>query len=49
MDNIGNSLDGKTVVIVSTGNLVTSRQELAMHNFIIARAAKENGASVSYW
>ena len=45
MDNIGNSLDGKTVVIVSTGNLVTSRQELAMHNFIIARAAKENGAS----
>ncbi|MGR5120455.1 phosphoribosyltransferase family protein [Vibrio astriarenae] len=45
MDNIGNSLEGKTVVIVSTGNLVTSRQELAMHNFIIARAAKENGAS----
>ncbi|MFA0439687.1 ribose-phosphate pyrophosphokinase [Vibrio sp. 10N.286.49.C2] len=44
-DNIGNSLEGKTVVIVSTGNLVTSRQELAMHNFIIARAAKENGAS----
>lgn len=45
MDNIGNSLAGKTVVIVSTGNLVTSRQELAMHNLIIARAAKENGAS----
>lgn len=45
MDNIGNSLNGKTVVIVSTGNLVTSRQELAMHNLIIARAAKENGAS----
>ncbi|KHT63539.1 ribose-phosphate pyrophosphokinase [Photobacterium gaetbulicola] len=45
MENIGNSLEGKTVVIVSTGNLVTSRQELAMHNLIIARAAKENGAS----
>ncbi|MDR9829222.1 phosphoribosyltransferase family protein [Vibrio sp. FNV 38] len=45
MDTIGNTLAGKTVVIVSTGNLVTSRQELAMHNFIIARAAKENGAS----
>lgn len=44
MQNIGNSLEGKTVVIVSTGNLVTSRQELAMHNLIIARAAKENGA-----
>ncbi|MGR5065206.1 phosphoribosyltransferase family protein [Photobacterium sp. DNB22_13_2] len=45
MENIGNSLEGKIVVIVSTGNLVTSRQELAMHNLIIARAAKENGAS----
>ncbi|MGF1684214.1 phosphoribosyltransferase family protein [Photobacterium minamisatsumaniensis] len=45
MENIGNSLEGKIVVIVSTGNLITSRQELAMHNFIIARAAKENGAS----
>lgn len=45
MENIGNSLEGKTVVIVSTGNLVTNRQELAMHNLIIARAAKENGAS----
>ncbi|GEA60048.1 phosphoribosyltransferase family protein [Vibrio comitans] len=45
MDNIGNSLEGKTVVIVSTGSPVKSRQELAMHNCIIARAAKENGAS----
>ncbi len=42
--NIGNSLVGKTVVIVSTSSLVKTRQELAMHNFFIARAAKENGA-----
>ena len=43
-ENIGNSLEGKTVVIVSTSSLVKTRQELAMHNFFIARAAKENGA-----
>ncbi|NRA22108.1 MAG: ribose-phosphate pyrophosphokinase [Oceanospirillaceae bacterium] len=41
---IGRSLAGKTVIIVSTSSLVKSRQELAMHNFFIARAAKENGA-----
>ncbi|EPJ43439.1 MAG: ribose-phosphate pyrophosphokinase [Osedax symbiont Rs1] len=44
LDSIGSSLVGKTVVIVSTSSLVLSRQELAMHNFLIARAAKENGA-----
>lgn len=43
-DNIGESLQGKVVVIVSTGSHVKSRQELAMTNCIIARAAKENGA-----
>lgn len=43
-DNIGRKLKGKSVVIVSTGSLVKSRQELAMTNLIIARAAKENGA-----
>jgi ribose-phosphate pyrophosphokinase len=42
--SIGKSLVGKTVVIVSTSSLVKTRQELAMHNFFIARAAKENGA-----
>jgi ribose-phosphate pyrophosphokinase len=42
--NIGSRLTGKTVVIVSTSSLVKSRQELAMHNFFIARSAKENGA-----
>ena len=41
---IGKSLQGKTVIIVSTSSLVKTRQELAMHNFFIARAAKENGA-----
>ena len=30
---------------MSTGNNVKTRQELAMSNFIIARAAKENGAA----
>ncbi|MEM7003844.1 MAG: ribose-phosphate pyrophosphokinase, partial [Pseudomonadota bacterium] len=43
-DNIGNQLVGKTVIIVSTSNLVVSRQTLAMRNLLIARAAKENGA-----
>lgn len=44
MSNIGHHLDGKIVVIVSTGNHTQSRQELAMNNMIITRAAKENGA-----
>lgn len=44
-DNIGRKLTGKTVIIVSTGSHVKTRQELAMSNMIIARAAKENGAA----
>ena len=44
-ENIGRKLEGKSVVIVSTTSHVQSRQELAMANFIIARAAKENGAA----
>ena len=44
-ENIGRKLKGKSVIIVSTGNNVKTRQELAMSNFIIARAAKENGAA----
>lgn len=44
MENIGRTLEGKSVVIVSTGSHVKSRQELAMSNMIIARSAKENGA-----
>lgn len=43
-ENIGRKLKGKAVIIVSTGSHVKSRQELAMSNLIIARAAKENGA-----
>ena len=43
--NIGNKLQGKKVVIVSTSNLQMSRQSLAMRNLLIARAAKENGAA----
>jgi len=41
---IGNKLKGRTVVIVSTSNRFLSRQNLAMRNMLIARAAKENGA-----
>jgi ribose-phosphate pyrophosphokinase len=43
-DHIGRTLKGKSVIIVSTGSHIKSRQELAMANLIIARAAKENGA-----
>ena len=43
-NEIGNKLEGKTIVVVSTSNLARSRQSLAMRNFFIARAAKENGA-----
>jgi ribose-phosphate pyrophosphokinase len=42
---IGNKLEGKQVIIVSTSNLMLSRQSLAMRNLLIARAAKENGAA----
>ncbi len=42
---IGSQLKGKTVVIVSTSSRMVSRQNLAMRNLLIARAAKENGAS----
>jgi ribose-phosphate pyrophosphokinase len=42
---IGNRLTGKTVVIISTSNRTLTRQDLAMRNLLIARSAKENGAS----
>ncbi len=44
LSRIGNALGGKTVVIVSTTNRSWTRQNLAMRNLLIARAAKENGA-----
>ena len=43
-NDIGNKLEGKTIIVVSTSNLARSRQSLALRNFFIARAAKENGA-----
>lgn len=42
---IGSQLEGKTVVIVSTSSPTVSRNHLAMRNVLIARAAKDNGAS----
>jgi ribose-phosphate pyrophosphokinase len=43
--DIGRKLEGRRVVIVSTSNLMVTRQNLAMRNLLIARAAKENGAA----
>jgi len=43
-DNIGYKLKGKTVLVVSTNQGWNTRDELAMRNFLIARAAKDNGA-----
>ena len=42
---VGNKMKGKSVIIVSASNLGMSRQSLAMRTFMIARAAKENGAN----
>ena len=44
LDNIGNGLKDKRVYIISTSSPQHTRVELAMRNFLIARAAKENGA-----
>ena len=44
LTRIGEHLTGKTVVIVSTSSLAMGRNELAMRNLLIARAAKDNGA-----
>lgn len=44
MDRIGNQLKGKNVCILSTTRGDLSRNELAMRTFLIARAAKDNGA-----
>lgn len=41
---IGQNLNGKVVIIVSTSSRQVSRQTLAMRTMLIARAAKENGA-----
>ncbi|HEX9841358.1 MAG TPA: phosphoribosyltransferase family protein [bacterium] len=44
LDNIGHGLKDKRVYIISTSSPQHTRVELAMRNFLIARAAKENGA-----
>lgn len=43
-DKIGSKLDGREVMIVSTSFSTFTRDELAMRTFLIARAAKDNGA-----
>jgi len=43
-EHIGHSLDGKTVVIVSSCSGSITRNASAMRNFLMARAAKDNGA-----
>ena len=44
MENIGNKLAGKEVLIVDTSFSPLTRDELAMRTFLVARAAKDNGA-----
>lgn len=44
-NNIGKTLVGHTVVLVSTCCGPHTRNALAMHNFLAARAAKDNGAA----
>ena len=43
-DGVGEKLKGKKVLIISTSGREFSRNELAMRTFLIARAAKDNGA-----
>ena len=40
----GHQLDGARVLIVSTAGSQLTRQDMAMRNLLVARAAKENGA-----
>lgn len=44
LQNVGARLKGRTVIICSTSAQGRERNNLAMRNFILARAAKENGA-----
>ena len=43
--NIGNKLEGRHILIVSNSIGSVTRNDLAMRNFLIARAAKDNGAA----
>jgi len=44
MNEIGRKLKGNTVVMVSTVSNTLTRNELALRNMLVARAAKDNGA-----
>ena len=44
-ERIGKKLENRAIVIVSTSMGLYTRQDLAMRNCVIARAAKDNGAS----
>jgi ribose-phosphate pyrophosphokinase len=44
-ENVGRKLEGKRVLIVSTTLGDLTRDEIAMRNFLIARAARDNGAA----
>ncbi len=44
-ERIGRKLENRAIVIVSTSMGLYTRQDLAMRNCVIARAAKDNGAS----
>lgn len=44
LENVGNRLKGKTVLVCSASTQSRERNNLAMRNLILARAAKDNGA-----
>jgi ribose-phosphate pyrophosphokinase len=44
LSRVGRRLEGHKVLIVSTSSSVMNRNEIAMRNFLVARAARENGA-----
>ena len=44
MEHIGHSLDGKTIILVSSCSGEHTRNARAMRSFLVARAAKDNGA-----
>ncbi len=44
-ERIGRGLEGKTVYIISTDSTKYTRQELTMHNYLIAQTARYNGAA----
>ena len=43
-EKVGRRLEGHKVLIVSTSSGAMNRNEIAMRNFLVARAARENGA-----